>query len=178
MKTKFCLKCQEHKNIIEFHKNKTRKDGYANRCKSCRRKDFIEYEEKLKIKDKELYLKKKEEEMKRKKEYRKTHNYRISQRISNKKYRENNPEKRTAQNKLGSAVRYGKIKKPDLCSICNKTNCIIHGHHENYSKPLDVIWCCKECHTKIHKMKNRGIDIVDILTLSIKSTLNCMLFKK
>jgi len=35
METKICSKCCEVKNICEFGKDKTRKDGYSYLCKSC-----------------------------------------------------------------------------------------------------------------------------------------------
>lgn len=59
------------------------------------------------------------------------------------------PEKRKAQIKLNNALRYGKIKRPNTCSICNKS-CKPQGHHYDYSKPLDVIWMCKKCHSDLH----------------------------
>jgi hypothetical protein len=24
------------------------------------------------------------------------------------------------------------------------------GHHEDYSRPMDVVWCCASCHGAIH----------------------------
>jgi hypothetical protein len=32
---KTCTKCNEIKSLTEFHRDKSRKDGLANRCKSC-----------------------------------------------------------------------------------------------------------------------------------------------
>lgn len=32
---KKCIECKSTKNISEFHKDKTRKDGYCNKCKIC-----------------------------------------------------------------------------------------------------------------------------------------------
>lgn len=29
--------CKESKELLEFHKNKTKKDGYSNICKLCRK---------------------------------------------------------------------------------------------------------------------------------------------
>ena len=38
MCTKVCIKCGEEKELKDFYKNKTTKDGYANACKSCVKK--------------------------------------------------------------------------------------------------------------------------------------------
>ncbi len=48
-----------------------------------------------------------------------------------------------------NAVRAGILKRPKTCSRCKKTG-KIQGHHENYKKPLDVIWLCQPCHFKEH----------------------------
>jgi hypothetical protein len=54
---------------------------------------------------------------------------------------------------LNKAVKEGRIIKPSTCSDCSKSGVIIDGHHEDYSKPLEVIWLCKKCHAKIPKAK-------------------------
>jgi methylphosphotriester-DNA--protein-cysteine methyltransferase len=58
-----------------------------------------------------------------------------------------NRDKRTAHNTLYKAVKKGEVYKPSSCSACNKKG-IIHGHHEDYNKPLDVVWLCPLCHGK------------------------------
>ena len=47
-------------------------------------------------------------------------------------------------------VRSGKIKKMP-CEVCGNPNA--QGHHEDYTKPLEVIWLCPLCHKEKHKMK-------------------------
>lgn len=42
-----------------------------------------------------------------------------------------------------------KLKRPDRCSLCGKV-CRVHGHHRDYSKPLEVIWLCPQCHKNEH----------------------------
>ena len=71
------------------------------------------------------------------------------QEIYKAKYYERFPEKKAAKDALRAAVRYGKINKPDACPICGKTG-LIHGHHTDYSKPLDVQWLCQPCHVDAH----------------------------
>ena len=73
-----------------------------------------------------------------------------------------NPVKRKAEHSAGNAIRDGKLKRPSCCSACG-VNCIPHAHHEDYTKPLDVIWLCTRCHGKRHReineMKRAGVDL-------------------
>ena len=84
-------------------------------------------------------------EIKSRKKYQQTAKYKKAI----EKYRAKFPEKRKAQGILAYAIQSGKIKRPSVCSLCN-IQCIPEGHHPDYSKPLDVIWVCKDCHTGIH----------------------------
>jgi hypothetical protein len=70
-----------------------------------------------------------------------------------KKWLKQNPEKRAAHNLLNGAVKSGKVVKPKVCQECGASG-RIHGHHEDYSKPLEVDWLCANCHAKRHK----GVD--------------------
>lgn len=39
---KTCTKCRETKDFSEFHKNKSRKDGYNSHCKECVKKHYLD----------------------------------------------------------------------------------------------------------------------------------------
>jgi len=67
----------------------------------------------------------------------------------NMEWQKNNREKDNAAHILSYNTRIGKIKRPTVCSVCNKKG-KIYGHHEDYSKRLDVIWVCGSCHKNIH----------------------------
>jgi hypothetical protein len=43
LKLKKCWKCQQHKSLNEFHKNKSKKDGIASNCKQCNTVFMREY---------------------------------------------------------------------------------------------------------------------------------------
>ena len=70
-----------------------------------------------------------------------------------KKWQGRNPEKRAAHILVGNAVRDGKVLKPASCECCGQTG-RIHGHHDDYSKPLEVIWLCQPCHGQRHRWLN------------------------
>jgi hypothetical protein len=61
------------------------------------------------------------------------------------------PEK-TARTAVQNAIKTGKLTKPEACEHCCKTlpKAKLHGHHADYSKPLDVMWLCSICHTAEH----------------------------
>ena len=62
-------------------------------------------------------------------------------------WRQRNPEKYRAQTAVGNALRDGKlVKRP--CEICGDPK--VHGHHDDYSKPLEVRWLCWVHHKTIH----------------------------
>lgn len=53
--------------------------------------------------------------------------------------------KQKARRKLYEQIKLGKVIRPNICSVCLLSK-KIEGHHTDYSKPLDVIWCCRSCH--------------------------------
>jgi hypothetical protein len=57
--------------------------------------------------------------------------------------------KEKARKKLRNAIQKGRITKPTRCERC-ATAAVLHGHHHNYSKPLDVVWLCVRCHAVEH----------------------------
>jgi hypothetical protein len=62
---------------------------------------------------------------------------------------EKDPVKRAARVAVGNAVRDGRIPRPPACEIC-QAHCDTHAHHDDYTRPLDVIWVCTACHALIH----------------------------
>lgn len=58
--------------------------------------------------------------------------------------------KQNARARLNKAVRDGAITRPTNCEDCKK-KCKPHGHHEDYTKPLEVNWLCTTCHANRHQ---------------------------
>ena len=69
-----------------------------------------------------------------------------------KKHVEENPEKAAAGWAVKNAITDGRIIRPGECEICHR-ECVPDGHHEDYSKPLDIVWLCRKCHSGVHAGK-------------------------
>jgi hypothetical protein len=54
---------------------------------------------------------------------------------------------------LRNAVRRGEIIKPSQCGQCDLV-LPLQGHHDDYSKPLEVIWLCPLCHGENHQLRH------------------------
>lgn len=147
---KTCFKCGVEKELDEFYPHPRMADGHLNKCKKCNKKDTAERVER-KMLDPDWV----EKEMER---------HRIKQataRINGtavvligdkkaavaKRHALKYPEKHAARLTVNNAVRYGRlIKKP--CEVCFSPDS--EAHHEDYSKPLDVIWYCPKHHAERH----------------------------
>lgn len=75
------------------------------------------------------------------KQYGKDNKEYFSDKVKN--YAHNNPEKIDAKNK----ARVIEIPENQLCQRCEK-NKATQKHHEDYSKPLEVEFLCRKCHSK------------------------------
>jgi hypothetical protein len=82
--------------------------------------------------------------------YYKNHSKQLIKKVLDCRKRE--PEKTIARSKVYYAIKTGKLIKPTKCSDCNEEK-FLQGHHEDYSKPLNLIWLCTTCHHKKHPFK-------------------------
>ncbi len=64
-----------------------------------------------------------------------------------------NTEKHRAHRAVDGAVQRKKLIKPSCCSACKNPfpQAQIQGHHEDYTKRLEVIWLCRSCHMGLHR---------------------------
>ena len=61
-----------------------------------------------------------------------------------------NKEKRAAHKAVESAMNRGLIIKPTRCQVCNAEPKRLDGHHDDYTKLLEVQWLCRSCHIAAH----------------------------
>lgn len=153
---KTCKICGQGKDASEFYA------GVNSRCKDCHkakvrenRSEKIEY---YRAYDAKRF--KSDHRVKdRHRRYQSTVAGKASMKTARDKFKAQNPEKRAAHVILGNAVRDGRAIKPDKCQSCGAGG-RIHGHHHDYTRPLDVMWLCPKCHTEEHKrMKNMDVDL-------------------
>ena len=141
---KRCCICKEERELNEFSKNKSKKDGHNNMCRICQKEYYLLNREQRKEKMKQYVQRNKEKIREYKNQYRKQSYHR-------------NPEKHKARHKLNNAVRRGKIHKPLYCSSCDSDK-HLEAHHTDYSKPLEVLWLCRTCHVELHnRIRNKQI---------------------
>ncbi len=134
---KTCFKCNIQKPLTEFYKHNAMADGYLNKCRDCAKKDATENRnaniEKIRAYDRE----------------RGKFAHRIKQRTEvNRAWRAEDKRRQKAHQAVSQAIRCGKISRLP-CERCGNEKSL--GHHEDYDKPLDVVWLCQPCHKQRHK---------------------------
>lgn len=175
MTNKICTGCKLEKLFEEFGKDKKGKFGLNQKCKECckarakltirsplstekQKKYRAEWQRKkrpiLNAKLRQRHLDNLEESRaqarERQKRYMATEKGKLKHIEATKEYEKNNAEKIKAQRKIRRAILSGKLLRSKFCEICFK-ECKTHGHHEDYAKPLEVIWMCPKCHLYHHQ---------------------------
>ena len=139
--SKVCFKCGADKPLGEFYRHPKMADGHLNKCKECNKRDVREN----RAKRVDYY-----------REYDRARGNRLTkERISH--YNHAFPKKTKARNAVSNAVRDGKLTKPNACQSCGSGG-FIHGHHDDYDRPLDVRWLCAACHSQWHKANGPGLN--------------------
>ena len=133
-KEKKCFKCNISKPLSSFYRHAKMSDGHLNKCKECTKTDVRKHRS--------------ENDSVRK--YDRQRGNRQSSGYL-KRYREINSDKYLAHNAVNNAIRDRKLFKPTLCEDCKEPG-KLHGHHDDYSKPLEVRWLCPRCHSLFHSI--------------------------
>ena len=130
-----CSKCKEEKSLDRYDKDSSRMLGHSYVCKDCSRISHLK-----------SYYANHDKHLAVKKSY--YNNNKKYFQVKTVDYRKRNPEKFLAGNLLRNAVRRGEIQRKP-CEECGDTKS--HGHHPDYSKPLEVKWLCVKHHMQIHR---------------------------
>lgn len=87
-------------------------------------------------------------------EYMKTARGKASRAASVLRWSARHPDRRRAQVAVNRAIASGALEKKP-CETCGATQAI-HGHHEDYSRPLEVRWLCRDHHAARHRELRDG----------------------
>ena len=161
--------CARTLPLSAFHGRHRSPDGRAARCKACRNADLSHYRrangEKINARARARRARCRDADRRRCRKWRgantkksraATRNYRRTHRAARRAYRarykRENPVTLAAQLLVQAAILLGRLTR-DPCEICGRVssrNFKIHGHHEDYSRPLKVRWLCAAHHNQVH----------------------------
>jgi hypothetical protein len=88
-------------------------------------------------------------------------------------------EKSIARNAHAYAVTHGKVERQTACQRCGVEDSaelagrgyrILDAHHEDYSRPLDVVYLCRSCHRRRHRSRNQSVPIGEWLRRGANGT--------
>jgi hypothetical protein len=180
---KVCKDCKELLPLEYFYNNRSYADGKQSNCKKChsvkQKECYNKNIEKRRASSREYRQKHREERAKQDKIYKLNNLDRCREVVrewhknnkeylylKRKEYYEKNKKEmvrkkvESGRNKVYCMVRYylkkGTLVKPEICPYCGQKK-VIHGHHEDYSKPLEVDWSCSLCHKSKYHSKLTGV---------------------
>ena len=119
-------------------------DGHLNKCKECAKADVAERYERLIATPEGLEAERARGREKYHRLYGAGPNWKSFPGAATAE------QKKQANNRLRRAVLTGRVIKPKACGDCGALGKKLHGHHEDYAKPLAVAWVCPLCHRKRH----------------------------
>lgn len=137
IRSKECFKCKTVKPLNDFYKHSQMADGHLNKCKECTKNDVSKYRhqniEKIRAYDRERG--------------------KIPERIKatteiSRAWRQEDSRRSRAHSAVARAIRNGELLRQP-CSLCNEPKSV--AHHEDYDKPLEIVWLCQPCHKQHHK---------------------------
>jgi len=150
---KTCKQCLEVKPLNEFYEYVKDSGAYFGKCKECiksnvnkHREDNIE-----KVRSYDRNRPNHSERIQKNKE--RLDNDPIAKKKNNEQRNEwskQNRHKRNANQKLSRSVLKGIVIRKFVCEKC-PSDIKVEAHHEDYLKPLDVVWLCSKCHHLRHK---------------------------
>ncbi len=158
-----CICCGRIKPIDDFYRHPMMSDGHLNKCVACVKMHTKQRIDRLKL-NAEWVLKE-------------ALRCRIKSRNRRALMPKPTPEENLKRNSLKSALRIFRKKATTKvsnairdkrlhrrpCAKCG--NLSVEAHHEDYSKPLEVVWLCKKHHMERHVEINDAKRIAKILAL-------------
>ena len=161
---KTCSACKEELSLEKFHKCNSRKDGLQAACKPCRnqrnKRWRDENRDRIASYGKAYHVNNRDRIRERKRKYHVNNRDRIRAykkayyaenldklRAYNRAYRTANSQKSRTHTITSIAIRAGRLVRQP-CEVCGHEK--VDAHHDDYSKPLEVRWLCRQHHAELH----------------------------
>lgn len=141
-----CWKCKTDKPISEYNLDRGRKNGHQGTCRECQNIRLKEI-----MRDPILAAKKRQQNAASRDKHRaRLRPIWVRQQTARQNANKVDPAKQRCREILQGAVRYGRVIRSECCVGCG-AKVHTHGHHEDYSKPYEVLWLCPVCHADVHR---------------------------
>lgn len=136
--TRVCSVCGIDKQLEENFWRRATKNGYFNRCIDCMTmiKKAVRKTPQHKAQEREYRANNRDKTLEKNRRYRERHGSTPGIR-------------RPAHNIVAAALKSGKLVRPEECQRCLEPR-PVEAHHDDYNKPLDVLWLCHRCHMRLH----------------------------
>jgi ribosomal protein S27AE len=137
IRSKECFKCKAIKPLNEFYKHAQMFDGHLNKCKECAKNDATTHRNKN-LEKIRAYDKARSKDPKR---------IKLAFEV-NKAWRAEDNRRARAHSAVAQSIKKGLLVRCP-CVRCGEQKSL--AHHEDYDKPLEVMWLCQPCHKQRHK---------------------------
>jgi len=135
--SKKCFKCNAIKPLTDFYKHSRMADGHVNKCKECNKTDV----NKNRLENLDYYRAYDKERGKL--------DHRIKLATEQTRiWRAQDVRRAAAHNAVARAIKKGMLNR-EPCKKCGAEK--TEAHHEDYDKPLEIVWLCCPCHKQRHK---------------------------
>lgn len=142
---KVCRQCRVGQPLSAFYEHAEMADGHLNICKECVKARVRKHRrENDHVREYDL------------RRHRENPRRREKAKVILNRWRRNTPGADSAHCHVTRAIRDGRLTREPcvVCGTCNR----LHAHHEDYAKPLDVIWLCVR-HHRLHHAKAIDLNI-------------------
>ena len=154
---KLCRKCGVVKPLGSFYRDSKLSDGHQNYCKDCKRILDQAYRSANaeRVTEKQRLWAANHPEKRAEISRIWVQNNRDRRNQHNRSWIERNEEKKRCYNLVAGAIRSGRLVADTECLICKSSGVLLEAHHQDYSKPLAVMWLCDPCHKRLHIEQRR-----------------------
>lgn len=169
---KRCAKCRQAKPETGFNRHSGRPDGLQSYCRACsheaERARRISDPEGSRARGRTRRLRRRSKCIEESRVWRQENTEAVREydaryhqehaeecRARSRRYDSQYPARAIARRRTRTARKNGGLIRPGICTACRES-CRPDAHHEDYSKPLDVLWLCHRCHQRLHRLEEQS----------------------